>query len=56
MTLMEYLNNADLAPMLDGFRKPGDFTNYYQRSFGNMSAQAIAAPAKDFPAMVSRLA
>lgn len=42
-TLKEYQNNANLAPVLDVFREPGDFTDYYQRSFGNTSARVVAA-------------
>ncbi|KAK5994479.1 putative secreted glycosyl hydrolase [Cladobotryum mycophilum] len=42
-TLREYNLNANLAPVLDVYRKPGDFEDYYQRSFGNTSKMAIDA-------------
>lgn len=41
--LKSYGMNANLAPVLDVYREPGDFTDYYQRSFGNSSQQVVAA-------------
>jgi beta-glucosidase-like glycosyl hydrolase len=35
--------NANLAPVLDIFRHAGDFTDYFQRSYGNTSAIVSAA-------------
>lgn len=65
-TLREYNNNANLAPVLDVFRKAGDFTDFFGRSFGNTSqmvinaaipflkaqkANGIASTAKHFPGL-----
>jgi len=35
--------NSNLAPVLDIFRQAGDFTDYFQRSYGNTSAVVTAA-------------
>lgn len=43
VSLKAYQCNSNLAPVLDVFREPGDFTDYYQRSFGNTSQQVINA-------------
>lgn len=42
-SLKQYGHNANLAPVLDVFRQAGDFTDYYQRSFGNTSDQVVTA-------------
>ncbi|EXU94612.1 beta-galactosidase-like (glycoside hydrolase family 3) domain protein [Metarhizium robertsii] len=42
-SLKRYQCNSNLAPVLDVFRQPGDFTDYYQRSFGNTSQQVVGA-------------
>lgn len=42
-TLRQFGHNANLAPVLGVFRQAGDFLDYYQRSFGNTSAQVEAA-------------
>lgn len=42
-TLRQFGHNANLAPVLGVYREAGDFLDYYQRSFGNTSAQVIAA-------------
>lgn len=42
-TLRQYGHNANLAPVLGVYREAGDFLDYYQRSFGNTSAQVVAA-------------
>ncbi|OAA40997.1 Glycoside hydrolase, family 3 [Metarhizium rileyi] len=41
--LKQYQCNSNLAPVLDVFRQPGDFSDYYQRSFGNTSEQVVRA-------------
>ena len=41
--LVQYGLNTNLAPVLDVYRSAGDFEDYYQRSFGNTSAQVVAA-------------
>ncbi|OZJ01689.1 hypothetical protein BZG36_05352 [Bifiguratus adelaidae] len=58
--------NANLAPVVDVYRQPGDFTDEFQRSYGNTStlvsecapafvkaqqAQRIIATAKHFPGL-----
>ncbi|KAB5545815.1 glycosyl hydrolase [Coniochaeta sp. 2T2.1] len=35
--------NSNLAPVLDVYRQAGDFTDYFQRSYGNTSAVVSAA-------------
>ncbi|KHO01202.1 Glycoside hydrolase, superfamily [Metarhizium album ARSEF 1941] len=65
-TLLTYGCNVNLAPVLDIYRQPGDFTDFYQRSFGNTSdqvaraavpfiaaqqARGVAACAKHFPGL-----
>ncbi|KID92633.1 Glycoside hydrolase, family 3 [Metarhizium guizhouense ARSEF 977] len=42
-SLLRYQCNSNLAPVLDVFRQPGDFTDYYGRSFGNTSRQVVHA-------------
>ena len=37
-TLLPIGINHNLAPVLDVYRQPGDFEDYFQRSFGNTSA------------------
>jgi beta-glucosidase-like glycosyl hydrolase len=41
--LKDYQCNSNLAPVLDVYREAGDFIDYYGRSFGNTSAQVVAA-------------
>ncbi|OAQ66765.1 glycoside hydrolase, family 3 [Pochonia chlamydosporia 170] len=43
VSLKEYQCNSNLAPVLDVFREAGDFTDYFQRSFGNTSQQVVTA-------------
>jgi beta-glucosidase-like glycosyl hydrolase len=39
-TLLNYHNNANLAPVCGVFREPGDFLDQYERSFSNKSSTA----------------
>ncbi|UNI17204.1 hypothetical protein JDV02_003574 [Purpureocillium takamizusanense] len=41
--LKQFLHNVNLAPVLDVFREAGDFIDFKERSFGNSSAQVVAA-------------
>ncbi|KAM4062633.1 hypothetical protein HRG_007462 [Hirsutella rhossiliensis] len=65
-TLREYGVNVNLAPVLDVYRRPGDFEDFFERSFGNTSEQVsraaipfitaqqaagVAATAKHFPGL-----
>lgn len=64
--MLNFGMNVNLAPVLDVYRQPGDFEDFFQRSFGNTSAlvdtcgtafikaqQAggVAATAKHFPGL-----
>ncbi|PHH91121.1 hypothetical protein CDD83_1602 [Cordyceps sp. RAO-2017] len=42
-TLLRHGANVNLAPVLDVFRSPGDFSDGFKRSFGNTSARVVAA-------------
>ena len=65
-TLKDYNMNANLAPVLGVYREPGDFTDYFERSYGNtpqmvidaaipfikaQQAAGVAATAKHFPGL-----
>ncbi|KAJ6439885.1 glycosyl hydrolase [Purpureocillium lavendulum] len=50
-TLKQWQHNVNLAPVLDVFRQPKDFTDYWERSFGNTSAQVVAAAVPFLTAM-----
>jgi beta-N-acetylhexosaminidase len=64
--MLNFKMNVNLAPVLDVFRQPGDFEDFFQRSFGNTSslvdtcgtafikaqqAGGVAATAKHFPGL-----
>lgn len=53
-SLLRYQCNSNLAPVLDVFRQPGDFTDYYGRSFGNTSRQVVRAAVPFITAQQSR--
>ncbi|KAK2592537.1 hypothetical protein QQS21_009752 [Conoideocrella luteorostrata] len=42
-SLKEYACNANLAPVLDVYRNASDFTDYFERSFGNTSRMVVRA-------------
>ncbi|KAF9467955.1 glycoside hydrolase family 3 protein [Collybia nuda] len=64
--MLSFGMNVNLAPVLDVYRQPGDFEDFFQRSFGNTStlvdtcgtafikaqqAGGVAATAKHFPGL-----